>query len=181
MTAPDTGLPLVSTTLIKATGGGGSRAINAMATTANVTKKPGRIIAVSRFFMCGLSRQPGPSVNSPVGRKNQLVIIWPARKHLAPIIVKWLVAVSLAVGLVSLAVSRAEEVVFEDDFKGGLGPDWSWVREHRQAWRVTDRGLEVRVEPGNMWGPPNNARNLLVRSAPDPGREEIEISVNVEN
>lgn len=73
----------------------------------------------------------------------------------------------------------AQEILFQDDFKGQLGPGWWWVREHRQAWRVTKNGLEVRIEPGNMWGPENSARNLLVRSAPD--TTEIEISVNVEN
>jgi regulation of enolase protein 1 (concanavalin A-like superfamily) len=73
----------------------------------------------------------------------------------------------------------AEEILFQDNFKGQLGAGWSWVREHRQAWRVTEHGLEVHIEPGNMWGPENNARNLLVRSAPN--ATEIEISVNVEN
>jgi regulation of enolase protein 1 (concanavalin A-like superfamily) len=75
----------------------------------------------------------------------------------------------------------AQEVIFQDDFKGRLGPGWSWVREHQKAWRVTEHGLEVRIEPGNMWGPENSARNLLVRAAPDTSGLEIEISVNVEN
>jgi regulation of enolase protein 1 (concanavalin A-like superfamily) len=79
------------------------------------------------------------------------------------------------------ANARADEVLFHDDFKGSLGEGWSWVREHREAWRTTDRGLEVRIEPGNMWGPANDARNLLVRPAPDASRDEIEISVNFEN
>ena len=73
----------------------------------------------------------------------------------------------------------SQEILFQDDLKGQLGPGWSWVREHRQAWRVTENGLEVRIEPGNMWGPENSARNLLVRAAPE--ATEIEISVNVEN
>jgi len=76
---------------------------------------------------------------------------------------------------------RADEILFQDDFKGKLGDGWSWVREHREAWRVTPNGLEVRLEPGNMWGPQNNASNLLVRLAPDPGTNELQISVNVEN
>ena len=75
----------------------------------------------------------------------------------------------------------AAEVVFQDDFKGKLGEGWSWVREHREAWRITERGLEVRIEPGNMWGPQNDAKNVLVRPAPDPAKGEVEISVNVEN
>ena len=76
---------------------------------------------------------------------------------------------------------HAQEVLLQDDFKGKLGEGWSWVREHREAWRVTEHGLEVRIEPGNMWGPQNNARNLLVRPAPDATKGEIEVSVNIEN
>jgi regulation of enolase protein 1 (concanavalin A-like superfamily) len=91
--------------------------------------------------------------------------------------VVWLTLTSI----VLIRTLWAQEVLFQDDFKGQLGPGWSWVREHRQAWRVTERGLEVRIEPGNMWGPENSARNLLVRPAPDTSGSEIEISVNVEN
>jgi regulation of enolase protein 1 (concanavalin A-like superfamily) len=76
---------------------------------------------------------------------------------------------------------NAQEVLFQDDFKGKLGEGWSWVREHREAWRVTEHGLEVRIEPGNMWGAQNDARNLLVRPAPDATKGEIEVSVNIEN
>jgi len=75
----------------------------------------------------------------------------------------------------------SDQVLFQDDFKGRLGEGWSWVREHREAWRATERGLEVRIEPGNMWGPANDARNLLVRPVPDVSHDEIELSVNVEN
>jgi regulation of enolase protein 1 (concanavalin A-like superfamily) len=75
----------------------------------------------------------------------------------------------------------AGEVLFADVFNGKLGEGWSWVREHREAWRVSERGLEVRVEPGNMWGNANNAKNVLVRPAPDVAQGEIEISVTFEN
>jgi regulation of enolase protein 1 (concanavalin A-like superfamily) len=71
--------------------------------------------------------------------------------------------------------------MFQDDFKGKLGASWSWVREHRDGWRVTEHGLEVRVEPGNMWGPANSAKNLLVRPAPDISTGEIEVTITVEN
>ena len=73
------------------------------------------------------------------------------------------------------------EVPFHDDFKGKLDLGWSWVREHPGAWRVSQSGLEVLIEPGNMWGPQNNARNVLIRSAPDITKDEIEVSVSVEN
>lgn len=75
----------------------------------------------------------------------------------------------------------AAEVLFQDDFKGRLGEGWSWVREDAKGWRVTERGLEVRIQPGNMWGGANNAKNLLVRSVPDPAKGELEISVSVTN
>ena len=73
------------------------------------------------------------------------------------------------------------DFLFSDDFIGKLGEGWSWVREHREAWRVTGRGLEVRIEPGNMWGPANDAKNVLVRAAPDATANDIEVSVTVEN
>src|SRR5438067_2386792 len=71
---------------------------------------------------------------------------------------------------------HAQELLFQDDFKGTLGPGWSWVREHRQTWRATERGLEVRLEPGNMWGPENNAKNVLLRPAPNPATNDVEVS-----
>lgn len=79
-------------------------------------------------------------------------------------------------------LSHAEELLFQDDFKNGLGPGWSWIRENRQAWRISDRGLEVRIEPGNMWGPQNDAHNVLVRLAPTiPTNGALAISVLVTN
>jgi regulation of enolase protein 1 (concanavalin A-like superfamily) len=91
--------------------------------------------------------------------------------------VQWLTVASIALA----KTLWGQEILFQDDFKGQLSPGWSWVREHRQAWRVTEHGLEVRIEPGNMWGSENSARNLLVRPAPDTNDAGIEISVNVEN
>ncbi len=80
-----------------------------------------------------------------------------------------------------VASCHADDALFQDDFDGKLGEGWSWVREHRDCWRATGRGLEVRIEPGNMWGPANDAKNVLVRAAPDATKDEIEVSVNVEN
>ena len=88
-------------------------------------------------------------------------------------------------GLVCLAAcfgatSNAEEL-FQDNFKGRLAEGWSWIREDRSGWRVTEQGLEVRVQPGNMWGPANNATNVLVRSLPKTTNAAIEITVTIEN
>jgi len=94
--------------------------------------------------------------------------------------IQWPKFFLIALPLIVVA-AESDNALFQDDFQGKLGEGWSWVREHREAWRVTARGLEVRVEPGNMWGPANDARNVLVRPAPDTANEGIEISVNVEN
>lgn len=76
--------------------------------------------------------------------------------------------------------SLAAEVVFTDPFKGKLENGWSWIRENREGWRVSDRGLEILMQPGNMWGKQNNARNVLVRSIPaSEGR--VIAAVSVEN
>ena len=54
--------------------------------------------------------------------------------------------------------------LFEDPFDDKLKDGWSWVREDPQGWKVADGALQIRVQPGNMWGPANNARNVLVAS-----------------
>lgn len=70
---------------------------------------------------------------------------------------------------------------FEDTFHNQLGPGWSWIREDPSAHRVTDHGLEVRVQPGNMWGSARDGKNLLVRAAPDPDAGEVDVTVTVTN
>lgn len=87
----------------------------------------------------------------------------------------------LALGLVLPLSVIADEVLFQDDFNGKLGAGWSWVREDREGWRVSERGLEVRVQPGNLWGKANDAKNVLVRPAPDTTPGELDITVTVEN
>jgi regulation of enolase protein 1 (concanavalin A-like superfamily) len=87
----------------------------------------------------------------------------------------------LCLGFVTLSAAPAEKILLADDFQGKLAEGWSWLREDPSAWRVTERGLEVRVQPGNMWGPANNARNVLVRPVPDPTKDEVEVGLTVEN
>lgn len=94
---------------------------------------------------------------------------------------KNLLRLSLALALFTSAVGNAGEVLGQDDFKHRLGEGWSWVREDPKGWRVTEHGLEVRVQPGNMWGPGNNAKNVLVRNVPAPATGELEISVSLTN
>ena len=77
--------------------------------------------------------------------------------------------------------SLGSELAFRDDFTNGLAPGWTWLREDSKAWRATAHGLEVLIQPGNIWGPANNAKNVLSRPAPDPTNGDVEISVTVSN
>lgn len=79
------------------------------------------------------------------------------------------------------AVFGADEVLFQDNFAGRLREGWSWTREEKPAWRVADKVLEMRVLPGNLWGRANNAKNVLLRPAPDIAQGGVEISVSVTN
>lgn len=83
--------------------------------------------------------------------------------------------------MLASSVGRADELDFQDDFKNSLQPGWTWIRENPDGWRVTDDGLEIRVEPGNMWGGANDARNLLARPALDPSQGTVEATVLIKN
>jgi regulation of enolase protein 1 (concanavalin A-like superfamily) len=74
-----------------------------------------------------------------------------------------------------------ERTFFQDSFRGKLSDGWRWVREDPQGWRMTDHGLEIRVQPGNMWGGANDARNILVRDIPDPAHQIVTVSINLTN
>ncbi|HVK58278.1 MAG TPA: DUF1349 domain-containing protein [Candidatus Kapabacteria bacterium] len=82
--------------------------------------------------------------------------------------------------LLGVSALHAAEPLFSDDFKNGLKPGWSWVREDKAAWRTTGDGLEIRIQRGNMWGPENSGKNVLVRELPKT-EKPIEISVTVEH
>lgn len=81
----------------------------------------------------------------------------------------------LASWLVIAAGACAQPLVVS----GKLGEGWTWRRENRATWRIRDNALEIRIEPGNMWGPANDARNVLVRRLE--GAQEVRVSVTVSN
>lgn len=67
------------------------------------------------------------------------------------------------------------EVVFEDRFEAKPAKGWTWLRENPDAWRIQEKALEIRVEPGVA----RNVKNALLRKAPDrsQGKFAIELSV----
>ncbi len=69
--------------------------------------------------------------------------------------------------------------LFHDPFRGRMAEGWRWLREDPRGWRLTGEGLEIRVQPGNMWGGANDARNVLVRDVPDPGDATVTASITI--
>ncbi len=69
--------------------------------------------------------------------------------------------------------------VISDDFRAGPGGGWRWLRENPDGWRVGGGGLQVLVEPGNMWGAANDARNVMLMAVPEALREAAEVRVTV--
>lgn len=83
------------------------------------------------------------------------------------------------VAVLALAAS-GDEVLFHETFSGKLKEGWSWLRENKAGWRIGADALEIRIEPGNMWGPANDAKNVLVRDLPSVAKP-IEVSITVSN
>jgi hypothetical protein len=80
--------------------------------------------------------------------------------------------------LVSIAaiLGAAEpQTVFEDKLAGKLGDGWIWLRENPKAWRISDGGLEIRVEPGVA----HNVKNALLRPAPNRSKANYAIEVTI--
>jgi regulation of enolase protein 1 (concanavalin A-like superfamily) len=91
-------------------------------------------------------------------------------------------AICLVLTTFLCSVAGAGDVLFTDNFGGTLGSGWKWVRENPGAWRATEKGgLEIKIEPGNMWGGSNNAKNVLVRDLPSVPEEGLTIAVTVSN
>ena len=67
-----------------------------------------------------------------------------------------------------------------DSFSGSMSKEWRWLRENKSGWKVTDSGLQVLIEPGNMWGKDNDARNVLLHPIPAAWEEGVDVQVQLE-
>ncbi len=85
---------------------------------------------------------------------------------------------AVLVSLVGASLEAAEpKVIFEDRFDAKPAEGWSWLRENPGAWRVRDKALEIRVEPGVA----GTVKNALVRPAPDRRKGKFAVEVTVTN
>jgi len=87
----------------------------------------------------------------------------------------WIIAGLLCL---NVAASAPEpRVVFQDSFDGKLAEGWTWLREDPKGWRLADKALEIRVEPGVA----DTVKNALVRAAPDRAKGKFAVDVTVTN
>jgi regulation of enolase protein 1 (concanavalin A-like superfamily) len=93
----------------------------------------------------------------------------------------WFLVAAAVLGMTAARADQDDAVLFHDAFGSKLADGWHWVREVADHWRVGENGLEVHLQPGNMWGPANDAKNVLLRAAPDPERQALEITAAVSN
>jgi hypothetical protein len=94
--------------------------------------------------------------------------------------IRWLCIVALVIASHAASGNRLlaeDRVLVEDTFEGKLADGWTWLRESKDHWRLTDTALEIRVQPGVA----HNVKNALVRPAPDRSKGRYAIEVTVTN
>lgn len=83
--------------------------------------------------------------------------------------------------IAATTMSPAETVLFAEPFQDKLTDGWRVLREDPAAMRVENGTLSIRVQPGNMWGGANDARNVLVRALPDAQGAPLRIEATLSN
>ncbi|WP_182865418.1 hypothetical protein [Stieleria mannarensis] len=100
----------------------------------------------------------------------------------------WATAV-LILGLPTLVIGQTERPqdssddptqAITDSFHGSMRDEWRWLRENQAGWKLTDSGLKVLVEPGNMWGRANDAKNVLLHPVPAAWQDSVDVRVQLE-
>ncbi len=81
-------------------------------------------------------------------------------------------AFCLLIGVVAAGEPR---ILFEDTFDSKLGDGWTWLRENKDAWRIQEQGLEIRVEPGVA----PTVKNALLRKVPDRSKGPFAVEVTI--
>jgi hypothetical protein len=73
---------------------------------------------------------------------------------------------------VTPTLAAEPKVHFEDSFKGKkLAEGWTWLKQDKKAWRLSDQALEFRVLPGQV--------NVLGRTLPDHSDKPYAIEVTL--
>jgi len=91
-----------------------------------------------------------------------------------------LIAIALLAAVAGLGTGQ-EKPLMHAPFPGKLETPWRWIRENPKTWRISEEALEIMVEPGNLWGGANDARNVLVHPLPVAAGGKVTASVTVAN
>ena len=144
----------------------------------NERRTPLHFIRAHLCCICGNSLFAFPSVPPCLGGAFRRRRPWPpfptgARYDLG--MSRAIIAAIVVLVTCSMNPAADPKVLFEDPLKRKLGEGWSWLREDAGGHRVTDAGLEIRIQPGDA----NTVKNALVRAAPDrsKGRYAVEVTV----
>lgn len=85
---------------------------------------------------------------------------------------------ALALLVLPVCVGAAEpEVVFRDSLQDKPAAGWQWLRPNEAARRYSEKGLEIRVQPGLA----DTVKNALVRPAPDRSRGRYAVEVTIDS
>ncbi|WDQ16474.1 hypothetical protein [Rhodopirellula sp. P2] len=88
-----------------------------------------------------------------------------------------LCSIGLIAAWLPSATPAAEPIT--ESFVDGMSDQWRWVRENKAGWKSTQDGLQVLIEPGNMWGKDNDAKNVLLHPIPDTWKEAVDVRVQI--
>lgn len=80
-----------------------------------------------------------------------------------------------------VTASQVDTQPIVDTFRGSMNSSWRWQRENKAGWKLTDNGLQVLIEPGNMWGKANDAKNVLLHPVPAAWQSSADVSVQLEH
>lgn len=70
-----------------------------------------------------------------------------------------------------------DPLLFRDDFEGSLSEGWTWTRENKKSWSLTNKPgwLEIIAQPGHVGD--GSLDNILLRPVPG-GNFEVETKIN---
>lgn len=91
------------------------------------------------------------------------------------------VAALLPWGLIESRAQEPADELFHEPFADKLQPGWTWTREEPGSWRIDNGALIMRTPQGYLYKTQNNARNLLLRPAPEIPAEGIAVEVDLES
>ncbi len=148
--------------------------------TVNAEKKAGQW---QKFDITLLNRHVTVKLNGKTIIDNQPLLgctggaLWPDQFKPGPIYLQGDHSAISYRNIVITPIIKTKTAFVEDTFDGKLGPGWTWLREDKPAWRISNNALEIRVQPGVA----HNVKNALLIPAPDRREGKYAVDVTITN